>query len=305
MRILVTGGAGFIGSHVCDTYAAQGHDVLVYDDLSTGRRENLAPGIEFREGDIRDPSFAELVADWRPEVVNHHAAQISVVKSVRDPAEDASVNVAGLANVVHASAGAGAKRVVFSSSGGAIYGEPERLPAAEDHPVRPTAPYGLSKFCGELYLDYYAREAGITTVVLRYGNVYGPRQDPYGEAGVVAIFTQAMLEGRRPVIFGDGAQTRDFVYVGDIARANVAALSAPSGTCANIGTGRPTSVNEIFSGLADLTGFAEPAVHEEARAGEVRDIHLECTRARQVLGWTADTALADGLAKTVEYFRHV
>lgn len=305
MRIVLTGGAGFIGSHICDAYVSEGHDVLVYDDLSTGRRQNVPDSVEFVKGDICDSAFGEVVERFKPDVVNHHAAQISVVRSVSDPAGDARVNVAGLANVVHSAARARARRVIFSSSGGAIYGEPPKLPADETTPVAPTAPYGLSKYCGELYLDYYARTAGISTTILRYGNVYGPRQDPYGEAGVVAIFTQAMLEGRTPTIFGDGTQTRDFVFVGDVARANVAALGAPQGTCVNIGTGRPTSVNEIFDGLKSLCGSAGDARRGPERPGEVKNIHLECSRARETLGWTATTDLADGLAETARYFRDV
>lgn len=305
MRILITGGAGFIGSHVCDAYHAAGHTVLAVDDLSTGRRENLDPRIELVERDIRDPSLADIVGEFRPDVVNHHAAQVSVTRSVEDPVFDAQVNVAGLANVVGAAVSSGAGRVIFSSTGGAIYGEPDRLPADENHPARPEAPYGVSKRCGELYLDYYGRAHGLDTVVLRYGNVYGPRQDPFGEAGVVAIFSKAMLEGRTPVIFGDGEQTRDFVYVGDVARANVAALTAPGGTLVNIGTGGPTSVNAIFDVLADLTRFEGEPRHDPARPGEVRHIHLDCARAQAVLGFEAGMDLRAGLEATVEYFRHV
>lgn len=305
MRILVTGGAGFIGSHVCDAYQAAGHSVLAVDDLSTGRRENLDPRVPFVEADIREPRFAEVLAEFEPDVVNHHAAQVSVTRSMDDPTFDAQVNVAGLANVASAAAKAGVGRMIFSSTGGAIYGEPDYLPADEGHPVRPEAPYGVSKYCGEIYLDYFARAHGIANVILRYGNVYGPRQDPYGEAGVVAIFSQAMLEDRQPVIFGDGGQTRDFVYVGDVARANIAALNAPAGTLVNVGTGTPTSVNRIFEELSDLAGYGGIARKDPPRAGEVRDIHLDCSRARETLAFEATTDLRRGLEETVGYFRDV
>lgn len=304
MRILVTGGAGFIGSHVCDAYLAEGHEVLAVDDLSTGVRTNVPHRAEFAEADIRDEGFGGIVAGFGPEVISHHAAQISVVVSTQDPVQDASRNVAGTANVLKAAVDLGVERVVFSSSGGAVYGEPEYLPADESHPVKPLAPYGLSKYCGELYLDYFGRMHGLGSVILRYGNVYGPRQDPYGEAGVVAIFSEAMREGRTPYIFGDGDQTRDFIYVRDIARANVSALDAPTGTCMNIGTGMPTSVNDIFRGLKALTGFGGDAEHKAERAGEVRHIHLDCSRARELMGWQAATPLEEGLRLTSEFFGH-
>lgn len=304
MRILVTGGAGFIGSHVCDAYLAEEHEVLVVDDLSTGVRTNVPHQARFAEADIRDAGFNELVGGFQPDAISHHAAQISVVVSTQDPVEDASRNVAGMANVLKAAVDSGVERVIFSSSGGAVYGEPERLPADETHPVKPLAPYGLSKYCGELYLDYFQRMHGLGSVILRYGNVYGPRQDPFGEAGVVAIFAEAMREGRTPDIFGNGDQTRDFVYVGDVARANVAALDAPLGTCMNIGTGQPTSVNDIFRGLKTLTGFAGDAEHKAERVGEVRHIHLDCSRARDLMGWQAATPLEEGLKLTAEFFGH-
>lgn len=304
MRILVTGGAGFIGSHVCDAYLAEGHDVLAVDDLSTGVCTNVPAQADFAEADIRDPGFAALVAKFEPEVISHHAAQISVVISTEDPVEDASRNVAGMANVLKAAVDSSVRRVIFPSSGGAVYGEPEYLPADEAHPVKPLAPYGLSKYCGELYLDYFMRMHGLGSVILRYGNVYGPRQDPYGEAGVVAIFAEAMREGRTPAIFGDGDQTRDFVYVRDVALANVSALGAPTGTCMNIGTGKPTSVNDIFRGLKALTGFAGDAEHKAERAGEVRHIHLDCSRAEDLMGWQAVTSLQEGLELTSEFFGH-
>lgn len=305
MRIMVTGGAGFIGSHICDIYHARGHEVLAVDNLSTGRRENLDAAIPLSVTDIRDGAFAGVLKEFGPDVINHHAAQVSVIRSVRDPAFDARVNVAGLANVVHAALTHGVRRVIFSSTGGAIYGEPDYLPADESHPVRPEAPYGVSKYCGELYLDHFRRTQGLETVILRYGNVYGPRQDPFGEAGVVAIFAQAMLEGRTPVVFGTGEQTRDFIYVEDVAKANLEALGAPSGTLANIGTGTPTSVNRVFSILAELTGFEKQPRHEPPRHGEIQHIHLDSGHARDVLGFEASVPLAEGLKRTVGYFSHV
>jgi UDP-glucose 4-epimerase len=301
MKVLVTGGAGFIGSHVVDAYLGAGWDVAVVDNLSTGNRAHLDARAAFYNLDIRDPQLRDVLARERPEVVNHHAAQASVPVSIADPRLDADVNILGTLHLFDACRTAGVRRIVYASTGGALYGDPEHLPAAEETPIRPLSPYGISKYVGEHYLRVLA--SGLTWTVLRYSNVYGPRQDPSGEAGVVAIFTRAMLAGRTPTIFGDGTQTRDFVYVGDVARANVLAATIGSSGVANIATGQETSVNEIFRALAALTGFAAPPVHAAPREGEVYRIVLDVAQAHRWLGWTPSTLLADGLRRTVEWFR--
>ena len=303
MRILVTGGAGFIASHIVDAYVAAGHEVAVIDDLSSGSRENINPAAAFHQLDILDPCLEEAFAAHRPQVVNHHAAQIDVRKAVADPARDIAVNIVGTVRVLERCAAHDVERVIFASTGGAIYGEPQYLPADENHPVQPLSPYGLDKFAAEHYLRIFHEQGGPTYVILRYANVYGPRQDPHGEAGVVAIFANAMLRGEAPTIFGDGEQTRDFVYVGDVVRANLLALEATHTGSFNIGTGEPTSVNRIYRSLAEAIGFDQPARYAPARPGEARNIHLDCALARLHLGWSAQVTLEDGLARTVEHFR--
>jgi UDP-glucose 4-epimerase len=302
MKVLVTGGAGFIGSHVVDAYLEAGWDVTVIDNLSTGSRANVDARATFYTLDIRDPQLRDILSREQPAVVNHHAAQASVPVSLADPRLDAEVNILGALHLFDACRAAGVRRVVYASTGGALYGDPEQLPAGEDTPIRPLSPYGISKYVGEHYLRVLAG-AGMTWAVLRYSNVYGPRQDPTGEAGVVAIFTRAMLSGRTPTIFGDGAQTRDFVYVGDVARANVIAATIEASGVANIATGRETSVNEVYRALAALTGVSAPACYAAPREGEVYRIVLDVGRARTWLGWTPSTPLADGLRRTVEWFR--
>lgn len=303
MRILVTGGAGFIGSNIVDAYAGMGHEVAVVDDLSSGSRANINPAAAFHELDILDARLDEAFAAHKPEVVNHHAAQIDVRKALANPVRDIEVNIIGTVRVLERCAAHGVKRIIFASTGGAIYGEPEYVPADENHPVKPLSPYGLDKFAAEHYLRIFREQGGPEIAILRYANVYGPRQDPHGEAGVVAIFAHAMLRGEVPTIFGDGEQTRDFVYVGDVARANVLALNADLHGPVNIGTGRATSVNDIYAGLAKAVGFDRPASHTAERPGEVRDIHLDCTVARRALGWSPQVTLEQGLSRTVEYFR--
>ncbi len=302
MRVLVTGGAGCIGSHVVDAYVAAGHRVAVVDSLSAGRRERVNPAAQLYALDIRSPQLREVFERERPEVVNHHAAQASIVVSVADPKADADVNVMGTLHLLTLSAQFGVERLVFASTGGAIYGNPPHLPAGEETPALPLSPYGISKLVGELYVRYFG-SSGPTHSILRYANVYGPRQDPHGEAGVVAIFTQTMLDGRAPTIFGDGQQTRDFVFVEDIARANVLATTAPASGLANIGTGVETSVNDLFRHLAALTEFRGATIYAAPRPGEVSRIALNPSRARQWLVWTPQAPLVEGLRKTVEAFR--
>ena len=302
VTVLVTGGSGFIGSHVAGAYLSRGHRVVVADDFSSGRRVLAPQGAEVHEVDIRSPALAELFERVRPDIVNHHAGQISVTHSVRDPQLDAGINVSGTINVLENAVRVGSSRFICASTGGALYGEPEYTPCDEKHPIAPLSPYGVSKYCAEQYVRYYSHTAGLSSVVLRYGNVYGPGQDPHGEAGVVAIFSQRMLSGEQAVIFGNGLQERDFVFVGDVAAANVAALSLGDGETLNIGTGEGHSVNELYSAIAEATDCDLPPVHEEARPGEVFRITLDASRAQKVLGWRPKTSFRDGIQRTVEAF---
>jgi UDP-glucose 4-epimerase len=302
-RVLVTGGAGFIGSHVVDVLLATGYEVSVVDDLHTGKLENVNPAARFYRVDIRDAAALEQVfAAERPLLVSHQAAWADVRGSLADPAGYASVNVIGTLNLLQSAQRHGARKIVFASTGGAIYGDPAELPAREQCPPNPLDPYGASKLSCEYFLSTYRHNYGLDFCTLRYGNVYGPRQDPYGEAGVVAIFTGKMLSGAGPVINGDGLQQRDFVYVSDVARANLLALQRGSGIT-NVGTGVPTDVNTIFRELARLTGYRGPEQHGPAKQGEVRVTYLDATRARQELGWASEVPLREGLARTVDYFR--
>lgn len=304
MRILVTGGAGFIGSHVVDAYVEAGHEVAVVDNLTTGRRENVHPKARFYEIDLEDAAaLDEVFARERPDVVNHHAAQAAVPRSVEDPTYDARVNVLGMVHLLDCCVRHGVQQVIYASTGGALYGEPTTLPVPEDHPIRPKSPYGTSKYAAELYLRCYHELHKLPYVILRYANVYGPRQDPYGEAGVIAIFTCAMLSQQTPKIFGDGTQTRDFVYVADVARANLLALEIKTGSVVNIGTGVETSINELFHLLARFTGYDDAPRYEAPRPGDVYRIALDPRRAERDLGWTPQFPLEEGLQRTVESFR--
>ena len=308
MRALVTGGAGFIGSHVADALVQRSDEVTVLDDLSTGRRENLddalAAGAELVEGDIRDAeTVSDLLRERRPEVVFHLAAQIDVRRSVADPSLDARVNVEGTINLLEAARGAEVRRFVNTSTGGAIYGEGRQLPAPEDHPVAPLAPYGQSKYAAEGYCSLYERLHGLSTVSLRYGNVYGPRQDPLGEAGVIAIFCGRLLEGARPTVFGDGRQTRDYLYVGDVVESNLAAAASEATGPLNIGTGRETTVLELVDALGALGGDGFEPEFAPRRPGEVERIALDSSRAREELGWQPRTGLAEGLRLTLDSLR--
>ena len=308
MRALVTGGAGFIGSNLVDALLERGDEVTVLDDLSTGKRENLeeasAKGAQLVELDIRDAAaVADCVEGERPEAIFHLAAQIDVRKSVADPAFDARVNVEGTVNLLKAALAADVGRVVNTSTGGAIYGEGKILPAPEDHPVAPEAPYGLSKFCAEGYCDLFKRLHGLSTVSLRYGNVYGPRQDPLGEAGVIAIFCGRLLEGARATVFGDGLQTRDYVYVGDVVEANIVAAASHADGPFNIGTGIETNVLQLVEALAPHADGGFGADHAPERHGEVRHIALDCSRAEGELGWKAKVGLEEGLEQTLRSLR--
>jgi UDP-glucose 4-epimerase len=308
MRALVTGGAGFIGSNLVDALVERGDEVTVVDDVSTGKRGNLDQstqnGAQLMELDIRDPDAVEAAVEQaRPQAIFHLAAQIDVRKSVADPANDARINVEGTVNVLRAAQAHGVPRVVNTSTGGAIYGEGQIIPAPEDHPVAPEAPYGLSKFCAEQYCELFMRLHGLSTVSLRYGNVYGPRQDPLGEAGVVAIFCGKLLDGERPTIFGDGRQTRDYIYVGDVVDANLRAAESQTTGPVNIGRGAEISVLDIVEALRPHTTGAFEPEHAPERPGEVRRIALDCSRARRELGWEAGTGLEEGLERTLASLR--
>lgn len=319
MKVLVSGGAGFIGSHVVESLLGLGHDVVVLDDLSAGHRANLPAGVPLHEVDITDAArVAGVLARERPDAVCHQAAQISVSRSVREPAADAHVNVVGLLHVLEAAAAAGCPRFVFASSGGALYGD-VTTPAPEDHAIAPASPYGVAKWAGEQYLALLARQHGLTAVALRYANVYGPRQDPHGEAGVVAIFCQRLLAGQATTIFGDGGCVRDYVHVADVARANVYALCAElpelrpgTSTPINIGTGAGTSVNDLERAVRREVGRAlaargrpadpPPPARSPPRAGDLRSSMLDPALAARTLGWRPAVELAEGLRLTVEWF---
>ncbi|OLB08679.1 MAG: UDP-glucose 4-epimerase [Candidatus Rokubacteria bacterium 13_2_20CM_69_15_1] len=304
MRILVTGGAGFIGSHVADRLLADGHTVDVVDNLSTGRRERVNAAAHLFVCDLRSARLDGAFAAARPEAIVHLAAQAAVPRSVADPRFDASVNVLGTLAVLDAARRVAVRRVVYISTGGAVYGDTDVLPTPEDHPTRPASPYGVSKLAGERYLECWAGLTGTPTLTLRLANIYGPRQDPQGEAGVVAIFTARLLDGAECVVNGDGEQTRDYVYVEDVADAAARALANPDATgVVNIGTGVATSVNDLYRRLARQVGVTRPARHAPARPGEQRKSLLDAARAKALLGWTATTSLDAGLAKTVAYFR--
>jgi len=303
MKVLVTGGAGFIGSHVVDGLIALGHQVVVVDNLSTGYPENLNPDARFYQLDIRSRELLRVFERERPDIVNHHGAQMSVRVSMQDPQLDAQVNVLGSLNVIEACKAYGVSKLIYISTGGAVYGEPQYLPCDEAHPVNPLCQYGATKHMAEHYLFIYRKLYGLNYTVLRYPNVYGPRQDPFGEAGVVAIFTQQMLGGQPVIINGSGAQERDFVYISDVVRANLLALRSGDGEIINIGWGKGTSVNRIFQTLKAITSYAINPVYAPAIPGEVFKICLDPSKAKQLLDWQPCVTLKAGLASTVEYFR--
>lgn len=306
MKILVTGGAGFIGSHIVDRYIELGHSVTVIDDLSAGKKENLNPRCHFINIDITDAKEIEKIIDKeKPEILNHHAAQINLRKSVANPVYDARINILGLLNLLESGIKHNLKKVIFASSGGAIYGEARVLPTPENYePKLPLTPYGITKMASEQYLRFYFNKYRLPFVILRYSNVYGPRQDPFGEGGVVAIFAQKLLNGEQPIINGDGKQTRDFVYVGDIVTANVLALKKNVNTALNISTGIETSINQFFHLLATPTNSSVAEIHGESKSGDQQRSVLDNTLARTILGWQSKTPLIAGLEKTVRFFEN-
>jgi UDP-glucose 4-epimerase len=303
VRILVTGGAGFIGSHVCDEFIAKGHSVEALDNLSTGSRKNLSPAVPLAVLDIKSPEAASYIVDHRPDVICHLAAQMDVRKSVDDPRFDAESNIVGMLNLLEAARRARIKKFIFSSTGGAVYGEQDVFPAPETHPTRPVSPYGVSKAAGELYLGYYRAQYGLDFVALRYANVYGPRQNPHGEAGVVAIFAKRLVACESCTIYGDGAQTRDFVFAKDVARANSLALERDFAGPVNIGTGIETDINRVYELMAAGAGVRQPATHAAAKPGEQRRSCIDPSLAQRVLGWSPTVAVEEGLRQTIAYFR--
>lgn len=303
MKILVTGGAGFIGSHLVDRLVQEGHDVVIVDNLSTGKRKNVNRAAEFYKIDIQSSRLEQIFRKERPSLVVHLAAQMNVRRSVEDPIFDAQVNILGLLNLLQQAVKHGSRKVIFASSGGAVYGEQDVFPAPENHPTRPLSPYGISKLTGELYLAYYQYLSGIQYVALRYANVYGPRQDPEGEAGVVAIFAKKMLAGEQPIINGNGRQTRDFTFVEDVVEANLAVMGQDIQGVYNVGTGKETTVNELFTTLIGLTGTNFKGIHGPAKKGEQARSVVDITKIRTQLGWEPRVSLPDGLKRTVEFFQ--
>jgi UDP-glucose 4-epimerase len=303
MKIMVTGGAGFIGSHVTDLLIEVGHQVVVVDNLSTGRRSNLNPHAVFYEVDIRSSEMEHVFAQEKPEVICHHAAQMDVRRSMDDPLFDADVNIIGSIKLAQLAIRYGTRKFIHISSGGAAYGEPEYLPCDEAHPIKPLCHYGASKYTFELYLHVFNANYNIDYSVIRYPNVYGPRQDPHGEAGVVAIFTGRMLRGDEVTINGTGEQVRDYVFVTDCARSNVMLLEQGSRHVYNLGSGIGTTVNEIFQQLKYITGYPKPAMYGPAKAGETFKIYLNASRADRELGWRPSIPLEEGLQRTVDYFK--
>ena len=303
MKVLVTGGAGFIGSHVCDEFASRGQTVVALDNLSTGNKRNLSGKVSLVELDIRSPEAAAYITNLKPDVICHLAAQMDVRKSVEDPRFDAESNIVGMLNLLEAGRRAGVKKFIFSSTGGAIYGEQDVFPAPETHATRPVSPYGVSKAAGELYLGYYRAQYGLDYVALRYANVYGPRQNPHGEAGVVAIFAGRLVARESCTIFGEGKQSRDFVFGKDVARANYLAFERDFVGPVNIGTGIETDINRIYELLALAAGVKQPAIHAAAKPGEQRRSCIDPSLAKRVLGWSPAVSLEEGLPQTLAYFR--
>ena len=303
MNILVTGGAGFIGSHIADAYIEAGHHVVVIDDLSTGHKENVNPKVAFHKLDIRDPALQDLFESQPFDIVNHQAARGNVRASMEDPMVYADVNVKGGIRLLECCRRYGVKKIIYSSTGGCVYGELRYLPADEKHPIQPRDPYGASKASFELYLPVYKINYGLNYTILRYPNVYGPRQDPFGEAGVVSIFIGKMLCGAQAMINGDGEQKRDYIYVSDVVRANLKAMENGNNEVYNLGGGVGLSVNEIFRRLKAMTDYSLDEVHGPPKLGEVRNSYLDAKNAWRELGWEPMVSLNEGLLQTLEYFR--
>jgi len=303
LRILVTGGAGFIGSNIVDGYIAAGHTVAIVDNLSSGKEENINSDAKFYHHDITDPSLTKVFEDFRPEIVNHHAAQVDVRKSVEDPIFDTKVNILGCVNILKCARASGAKRIIFASSGGVVYGESSDNPPTEESPANPISPYGVAKLASEYYIKCYNAIHGISYAILRYGNVYGPRQDPYGEAGVVAIFGRKMLKNDPVEIYGNGEQERDFVYVKDVVEVNLICLARTDNLVLNIGTGNTTSVNKLFAQIKKLTAYKHKPVYKPERPGELKKSSLNVGRIHRALGWKYSYSLNNGLGDYLRCLR--
>lgn len=305
MKVLVTGGAGFVGSNIVDSLIKRGDEVAVVDNISTGFVKNVNLSARFYELSVGDKKLAEVFDKERPDIVSHHAAQMDLRKSVAEPVFDAAENILGSLNVILNSVRYGVKKFIYASSGGAVYGEPQHLPVDEDHPINPLSQYGVSKHTVEHYLYLYARQHGLNYVILRYSNIYGPRQNPYGEAGVIAIFARQMFLGKRPTIFGSGEQTRDYTHVSDVVRANILAMERGENAIYNIGTGVETSVKQIFAMLALALGYKDSPIYVAAPPGEVQRCCLAWGKAQRELGWRPKVSLNEGILNTIEYFKGV
>ena len=303
MKILVTGGAGFIGSHVVNTYINAGHDVIVIDDLSSGEKKLINPKANFYHLNIQSPEVKTILEKEKITVINHHAAQISVSESFSNPLFDANSNIIGTLQLLQNAVSLGVKKFIFASTGGAMYGEQKSFPASEDHPCQPLSPYGISKLCAENYINYFCMQHGLNTTILRYSNVYGPYQNPHGEAGVVAIFCQRLIEGLSPIIYGDGKQTRDFIYVRDITKANTLALDPKCIGIFNVGTGNEISVNFLTQSLLKISELDISAEYNAARKGEQRRSAIDSKKLLKSFGWKPDVALEEGLVETFNYFK--
>ena len=306
MKILITGGAGFIGSHIADKLLSIGHDVVIVDNLSTGKKEYLNPKAAFYEVDVTNyDKLSEVFHREKPSIVNHHAAQVNVRLSLADPELDGRINVMGSLNVIKCAIEHGVKKIIFASTGGAIYGEPELIPVSEKAPTNPLSPYGVAKLAVEQYIRVIAGLNTLPYTILRYSNVYGPRQIVKGESGVIAVFTQRMLEEKKPVIFGDGSHTRDYVYVKDVVSANVLAMNAGAGGTYNIGTGIETDVNKVYDKLESELKTGIKPIHSDEVPGEVRHVALDCGLIRRELGWNPEYDLEKGVGETVKYYREI
>ncbi len=303
MKVLVTGGAGFIGSHIVDALIEQKHQVVVVDNLITGFLENITPEAKYYKMSVGDAELASVFEQEKPDIVNHQAAQMVIARSVAEPVYDAQENILGSLNVILNCVRSGVKRIIYASSGGAIYGEPQYLPVDEKHPINPLSQYGISKHTVEHYLYLYGLQYGLNYVVLRYSNVYGPRQNPGGEAGVVAIFAGQMLRGEQPIIFGSGDKTRDYTHVSDVVAANLLAMERGNNTICNIGTGVKTSDREMFDSLAEVLSYSGNPIYAPVRTGEIYHICLDATKAQKELGWQAQLSLEEGLLQTVSYYQ--